>query len=175
MHLLDIDIPHTSRPASFIIRDSSAYDESLPVNDGWLEVVPPSSVDPVIFKVEPGFSLTVNANLLHLNPMGAALPALPDGSYFIKYSVQPNNRVFQQYVHFRNTGQVNRYLQVCSDFRARKGFMPAKDYHASVRTLLWIRQLIDAAKYMAEEQHLLPEANRMYTEANSKLDALNLC
>jgi hypothetical protein len=174
MHQLDIDIPHSLRPASFRIVDCSAYDGSIKVEEGLLEVFPPSSAEPVVFHYEPGSSLTLNANLLHLNPMKSVpLPCLPDGSYFIKQSVKPHNKVYREYLYFRNTLQLNSYYNACTCLISQKDLCTSKDYNVRVRTLMWIKQMIDAAKYMAEENHLLKEANQMYTEVNRKLEKLS--
>lgn len=173
MHQLDIDIPNTLRVTSFKITDCSAYDPALPVTEGWLEVFAPSATQPLLKKVEPYFTTIVNANLLYLNPGRInPLPALPDGAYTIKYSVKPANKVFIQYLHFRNVKQLNSYFELYSSIQLLQGSITNKEYNTHVRNLIWIRQMIDAAKYMAEENHLLKEANQMYNEADRQIEKL---
>lgn len=170
MHNLAIDISDSTRLTSFRVFDASSYDSNLPISEGVLEVYAPSVTEPFLWKVERDFQFTLNSNLLHLT--SGDLAPLPDGTYYIKYSVKPNNKVYIQYAYFRNTKQIQDFNNLYISIYSRKRYILNRDFNKKMEEMIKIKHLIDAAKFMVEENHMLAEANAMYTEANLRIEKL---
>lgn len=162
---------------SFTVRDASAYAPNIPVKTPVLEVIAPGSTSPVLFSdILPGFTKTVESNALHLNSTGVfPSPAIPDGNYFLRYSVAPNARVFVEYNYFRTVRVLNKLLLLSSDFIASRSRFTSSFYNKKVQELLWYRHLIDTAKYTAEDLHDTDLATKIYCEVDDTLKRFNTC
>jgi len=175
MHILDIHIYDNLNPRAFRITDNSSYDNSLKVSNLLLEVYSPSSDIPSVHKLSKGFSIVLNANLLQLNGSKIAQAIeLPDGIYPIRLSVAPNNKVFSEYYYFRNIKQQNKYFQALTSLLSNRNKYIPKEYEKKKKELLWIKELIDGAKYLCEDLIDTKASFEVYEEVDNMLNKLCL-
>jgi hypothetical protein len=143
VHYLDFTYNQDLNPRVLRIIDNSSYDETIPVSNGLVEVIPPGFNYSFIFRVNKGFTLTLNANLLGLNSMGSkALPNLVDGLYKIKYSVDPNAIVNIEYYHFRSVIQERYYLHLLNELKDLKCVLTNREYSKRQKELFTLKEYI---------------------------------
>ncbi len=176
MHVLDIDIDDNLNPRAFKIMDNSSWDAAIRINNALIEVTPPSYKYQSIFKVKKDFSLILNANNLHLNSGGISpLPSIPDGDYNIKFSVDPNLKLCVEYTYFRNVKQLNKYFCLLTTLLKDRIKLTNKEYTRKKNALLWYKELIDGAKYLAEDRDDICSAKVIYNEVNDLLNNFSTC
>jgi len=150
------------------LADNSNYLASVTVTNALLEITPPGASCPVVFEVEKDFSKTVNSASLNISPTQSYndLVPLPDGPYEIKYSINPNLKVYVEYTLFRNCRLVDKYAgAICSLFNDRSK-ISHKEFDRRRKDLIWIKEVIDASKYIAEECGDIDAAMALYNEAS---------
>lgn len=175
MHTLDIHVYDNLNQRAFRITDNSSYDELLKVSNLLLEVYTPSSDKPSVHKVSKGFSIVLNSNLLQLNSTKTNPPPnLPDGIYPIRISTSPNNKVYAEYYYFRNIKQQNKYLDSLTKLLTDRNKYIPKEFEKKKKELLWIKELIDGAKYLCEDLIDTKAANEVYGEVDNMLNKLCL-
>lgn len=157
------------------ICDSSYYNPSNPATNAILEVTVPGFDCPVFFKVNQGFLITLNSSNLKVAPATTqtALVCLPDGIYDIKYSISPNDRQFVEYSLLRNTNQMISYWKEIARLFSRRDHLSRKSFEEKRRDLVWIKELMDAAKYTVEEKQDPDAGMDMYREASRLLNHYN--
>lgn len=148
---LYLDISNSSNPKTLRIFDESLYNENIKISCARLEVTPPGFDYPVVFDVEPYFNLVLNAATLGLARVSkyTDLADLPDGVYKIRYSIAPNDKVWVEYEYLRAT---QLYNQVNAAYCRTKlsNLDPNRDQNKQIKSILSIRQYIDAAKAEVE-------------------------
>ncbi len=164
MHQLSLYIPNDLNAKAFKIIDTSVYNTNLEVKNGILEVTPPGFSYAIIFRVNEEFEKVFNANLLHLNS-GSDIPTLLDGVYKLKYSVDPNVDVNVEYYYFRNILQQINYHNSLYNFLNNS--FDKRNYKLIQKEYLWIKELMDNAKYIAEFQADIKTASSIYEEVNN--------
>ena len=159
------------------IADNSWYNPNIPYSNGILEITVPGFSCPIVFDVNKMFNTAYNSSMLKIAPAYSFtdLIALPDGVYNIKYSVRPNDKLFVEYDLFRTCKATTRYMKAICDLLAGKCNLPSKEFEESKRKLLYIKELIDASKYMVEEAQDAPKGIALYNEADRLLNRLNDC
>jgi hypothetical protein len=152
--------------------DSSIYDDANPVFNAILEVTAPGFDCPIFFKVTKGFLMTLNSSNLKIVPSNtaSALTCIPDGIYSIKYSISPNDRQFVAYDLMRNTNQLIAYWREIARLFHDRDRISKKGFEEKRAKLVWIKELMDAAKYSVEERGEAEEGMDMYREASSLLN-----
>jgi len=173
-HQLFLDIPHTNNPRIFRIFDTSIYTALLPITCSTLQITPPGFNEPKTMNVTPNFNLVLNACSLGLQigDCGDVSNELPDGIYFIRYSVSPNDEVYVQYSHLRVTQFINAYNQKLADLEMA-GCDPTADVKAQLDELRLIKSFIDAAKVKVEYCHENDDAMDMLKYAQKRLMKLD--
>lgn len=154
------------------LTDTSTYNPELEVDNAVLEVTPPGFSCSVAFTVDKGFNIVLNSSTLKIAPavIQADLIDLPDGIYFYKYSIKPNNQLFVEYSALRQCALLQKYYhEVCILFSEREK-VTRKVFEDNRRELIWIKELIDASKYKVEECGQEDAGIEMYNEANRLLD-----
>lgn len=176
MHSLDIDIDDSNLNTKvFKISDNSVWDKNILIRNAILEITNPAATYMAVFNVKKDFKLVLNANLLHLNSAGLTpVPSLPDGLYNIKFSVDPNVSVFVNYYYFRNTKQLNEYFCLLTSLLKERGRLTRKEYLKKKELLLWYKELIDGAKFLAEDKHDVCAANEVYKEVKELLSKFSI-
>ena len=173
-HQLFLDIPHTNNPRIFRIFDTSIYTPYLPVSCGLLQITPPGFNTPKNIDVLPNFNLILTACSLGLqsSDCGEISNELPDGIYFVKYSVSPNDKVYVEYAHLRVTQFVNAYNQKLANLEL-SGCDPSVDIKAQLNELRLIKSFIDAAKVRVEYSHDYEEGMELLRYAQKRLMKMN--
>lgn len=160
--------------------DASRYLSTLTVANALLEITPPGFTCPVVFEVEKDFNRTFNSATLEIAASASYndLVPLPDGVYEIKYSVNPNAKIYVEYSLLRNCRLTKQYsAAICQLFQDRSKICK-KEFEDRRRELIWIKELIDASKYMVEELQDPEEGLNLYNEAAklvSKINAETIC
>lgn len=157
--------------------DSSYYNPDIKVTNALLEITPPGRDCAVTFKLKPNFTIVLNSSNLKLVPARneTQLVCLPDGIYKIRYSINPNAKTYVDYDFLRNTSQMQVfYKAVCNLFDKREK-ITRKLFEERRAALLWIKELIDGAKYKIEECCDAEMGINMYNEANTLLVEFNNC
>lgn len=147
--------------------DSSSYVTGVTVTNPILEITPPGFDCPVVFTVETNFNKTFNSATLKIAPTlsYADLVPLPDGAYQIKYSVNPNLKVFVEYTLFRNCRLSKQFTAAVCRLFANRAKVTKAVFENMRKDLIWIKELIDASKYSAEECNDTTQAISLYNEA----------
>jgi hypothetical protein len=165
---LSLDIKNNGDCGNFRITDSSYYNPTLPITCVHLLIKTPVSGIPVEFEVEPYFSSVFNnANLNIQNTTNDCLTVLPDGIYYIKYSINPNDRIYVEYNYLQNCIQIQNFIELsCKTFSSKCNYT-YKEYKAKLKELDEIKELIDGAKYLVDYCNNPEDGMLMYNEANS--------
>lgn len=155
--------------------DNSFYNPSIAVENAIIEITVPGGSCPVAFYTQANFNTVFNSSTLGLLPTTTynGLVNLPDGVYRIKYSIKPNNLIHEEFDHLRNCQQLQMYYQAVCDLFAQKCDLGKKEFNERLKSLEWIKQLIDAAKSMVEVCDNSVEGLELYDEAKHLLN--NLC
>jgi hypothetical protein len=175
-HILNINIKDGLNCSTLILSDASQWDPNIPIQNGIIEIKSPLSDCFYPFTFEQGFcSLVVGCSGL-----GICCPdcfpseaTIPDGNYEIKMSVDPNVKTLVQFNYFRECGLMSTYISTACKVRNLKCDLLAADYRKKLSTLRDIKNLIDEAKWMAEESGDITEALIMYNEALNLLNKFN--
>lgn len=168
---LSLDIQDTTNPKTFRIVDHSEYNEKIPIKEAYLNIIPPGFDETKSFKVSPKFSEIINVSLLGILPAKTyrQLADLPDGLYQITLSVPPTDRLSVEYFYFRTVKLQQKYFEfLCKLYSNRKNFL-VKEFTEKKQSLIWIKILIDTAKFAAEDSHDQSLASELYNEASELL------
>lgn len=176
---LSLDIQDTTSTKTFRIVDNSEYNEKIPVKEIFLNVIPPGFAEVKSFKVSQGFSEVFNTSLLGILPAKTykQLADLPDGLYQITLSMAPTDKLSVEYFYFRTIKLQQKYFELlCRLYKNRKNFL-IKEFTERKQNLIWIKILIETAKFAAEDSHDTSLASELYNEASellgSNLNCLN--
>lgn len=169
---LALDISNSGDCGNFRIKDSSYYNPTIPVTCAQLQIIQPTSKIPVEFEIEsPYFDLVFNtANLnIQTNPRDC-LNSLPDGIYYIKYSINPNNKLYVEYNYLHNCNQYSKFIQlVCKTYSNKCNFTKS-EYISKIEEIQNLKSMIDSSKYLVEICNNPEEGMNLYNEINSILD-----
>lgn len=157
--------------------DSSNYNPDIEIDGAVLEVTPPGFSCSVFFELKPRFSIVLNSSNLKIQAAKsrAQLACLPDGVYKIRYSINPNTKLYVEYDLLRNTMQLLAYYKAVCDLYDKRDRITHKLFEQRRTDLMWIRDLVFGAKYKVEECCQAEEGINMYNEANRLLVEFNNC
>lgn len=152
--------------------DNSSYNPTLPVENAIIEITLPGKDCGVFFEVEKHFNTVFNTQLLGVAKASSHsdLLALPDGVYKIKYSIKPNAIIYEEFELLRNCRQLNRYYKAVCGLFSNKYSMNKRDFENQKKELVWIKELIEAAKYNVEDCDKREYGLELFREANELLD-----
>lgn len=154
--------------------DNSYYNPDVEVTDAILEITLPGASCPVFFYVEKDFNSVFNSSLLQVLSATTYndLVDLPEGIYKIKYSIAPNNLLYEEFSYLRNCQQLTNYYSAVCKLYSQRAKINVKCFQEYRKKLIWIKELIDAAKYKVEECSNDIEGLELYDEANKLLTNL---
>jgi len=169
---LSLDIINTGNLNSFRIMDNSDYNPNLPVTCALLEIKPPGKSQSIYFDMLPNFNKAFNASNLHIQLAAnySSLLPLPDGIYYIKYSINPADQLYVEYYYLHNANQYKDYINKCCELYSSKCSLSKKEYNIKVKELRDIKDMIDASKYLVEWCDKSESGQDMYDEINNALD-----
>lgn len=173
--LLNFDYNNSCK--SFTIKDESIYNDVLPITCGQLTVKAPGFTCAHTFEPLPNFEIKVNLGNLGLQNINSAehLKCLPDGNYEIKYSINPNDKLFVEYNYYNTCQLHGTYIKALCKFFNNKCDMTKKEQLAEIDRLFEISNLIEHAKIAAEDCGDVKMADKLYNEAKEKLNKKNGC
>lgn len=174
MHDLYLDIKDTINEATFRVDDISIYIENAPFENPIIEVTPPTYDYPTLaLRPTKNFSIVFNSSNLRIVPAtGGVKSPLPDGNYYIKYSVAPNTSVWVAYNYFRNFKQVSSFKDLLCSIKNSKKDIPTRTYVELRKQIILLHQDIVASKYQAENNFEVAQALEMYKENDNQIDLL---
>jgi len=145
----------------------STYNPDIPVQNGIIEVTPPGFSCPVSFPVDQDFSLTLNSSTLKIAPAirQEDLVDLPDGIYYYKYSIKPNDQLFVEYAALRNCALLQKYYYAICQLFSERPKITRREFEEKRSALIWIKELIDGSRWKVEECGEEKEGIEMYNEA----------
>jgi hypothetical protein len=147
---LDIKVEELLNSKILIVKDASWYNPEVPVTNARIDLQYPGSTDYFSIPVGKNFTYVINSNTLNITNVAHSdnLSELPDGIWTIKYSICPNDELFVEYTFLRNTKQLikwhNLYCSLQIDRCAKKKYLE------ELKKLREIKDIIDAAKYLAD-------------------------
>lgn len=173
-HTLSIEILETRNECVLPIVDLSSYGKMLPVTCQKIEIMLPCSrVVRSYSNLQPGFNLALTACDISLQTKncGEIFDSFPDGVYYVRYSVSPNDDVFVEQYHFRQSIALNRYRDFLANIE-NANCEPDAKINQLVEKSCYIDFLLKASKAKAEIHHDTDSANKIFKRAT---DLLNEC
>jgi hypothetical protein len=168
-HQLSLEVPDTNNTKVFRVTDTSIYTDSLEIKCPTLQITSPGFKNPVTIDVIAEFNLVLNACTLGITTGDCSnSPSIPDGIYYLKYSVSPNDKVYVEYYHLRVTQTLNIYYNALCDVEL-SACEPDDVTKARLEELRLIRSYIDAAKIKVEEAHELSKGMQLLLYAKKLL------
>lgn len=154
--------------------DNSFYNPDIEVENAILEITPPGASCPVYFYTQKDFNTVFNSSTLDILPTNSynGLVTLPDGVYRIKYSIQPNDILYQEFDHLRNCQQLQSYRQAFCELMTERCNISKREFKERLDHLDWIKQLSDSAKWQVEECNNVEYGLELYDEASYLLGKL---
>jgi len=167
---LDIYIEKILNPKLLIVKDCSYYNPDIVVTNAKLEVQYPRSNSYINIPVGKNFSYIINSNTIGLTNSNTheGLSDLPDGIWTIKYSICPNNELYVEYTFLRNVKQLIKYHNLFCKIEVDK--CNRKQYLEDLKKIREIKDIIDAAQYLADDCGKYEKALELYNHADSLLD-----
>jgi hypothetical protein len=164
---LDILVMNTYNTFTLGIADISTYPTNPPVvSSPTIEITMPGFLPVALpFTVED-FNV-FNSTTLELTPVGADLIPLPDGVYFLKYSVAP---AYENYVE-KNIMRVDQ-IQEKFDNAFMKLDMMQCDMAIKTQSKVQLNSIwyMIQGSIAAANNCAIDTANKLYTQANNMLD-----
>lgn len=177
-HQLQIQEIPTGNCNTLRLADNSMYNALINVENAILEITAPGFDCATKFNVSAYFNVAYNSSTLNIAPARthSELVPLPDGVYHIKYSVKPNDQVYVEYQLFRVCAITKKHSKaICALFGDRER-ITKKQFEERRKELIWVKELIDGAKYLTEECNSPSnDSIRLYNEASRILKKINDC
>ena len=167
---LDIYIEKILNPKLLIVKDASYYNPDVAVTNAKLDLQYPNSNEYVNIPVGKNFSYIINSNTIGLTNVNNSdvLSDLPDGLWTIKYSICPNDELYVEYTFLRNIKQLIKYHNLFCQIEIDK--CNKKQYLEDLKKIREIKDLIDAAQYLADDCGKYEKSIELYNEAEEMLN-----
>ena len=167
---LDIYIEKILNPKILVVKDCSFYNPEIVVTKAKLDLQYPNSSNYVNIPVGKNFSYIINSNTIGLTNVtnSDALSDLPDGIWTIKYSICPNDELYVEYTFLRNIKQLIKYYNLFCQIEIDK--CNKKQYLEDLKKIREIKDLIDAAQYLADDCGKYEKSIELYNEAEEMLN-----
>jgi hypothetical protein len=167
---LDIYIEKILNPKILVVKDCSFYNPEIVVTKAKLDLQYPNSSNYVNIPVGKNFSYIINSNTIGLTNVtnSDALSDLPDGIWTIKYSICPNDELYVEYTFLRNIKQLIKYYNLFCKIEIDK--CNKKQYLEDLKKIREIKDLIDAAQYLADDCGKYEKSIELYNEAEEMLN-----
>lgn len=165
-HVLSLEIPTVSNACVFKIFDTSVYSPLVGIFRPLLYVTLPGYkyANEVSFVPNSAPTLTACDLGLQTESCGTSYVNLPDGIYVVKYSVDPECKVFVEYNHLRITCALNQYEKILCNIDVADCDPPAK-VKERLRELRLIGMYLNAAKAKVEVCHRNQEGMTLFNYA----------
>lgn len=174
---LQVDYLDSNNLKTFRLIDDSSYNTKINIKFGKLDITPPGFKTPTSFNLEPKFNMTFNSSLLGIvkSKSYKTLLDLPDGIYKIKYSIPPMDELYVEYDYFRTVKLRDKFSKIACGLLDKKKDYTVNAFEEIKKDILWIDQLIDAAKYKVEICCDEDKGIELYNEAGFFLNKYISC
>ena len=169
---LGLQVIETGDPKTLRIVDTSVYSEGIDVSCEQLHITPPGFTYPAGFEVDKGFNSLFNSHNLGLTNPNNDITNLPEGVYILRYSINPNERLWVEYYYLRNTAQVLRYNKLLCALSLQPCDTIDKDLEMNLKAVYTAKIYIDAAKAMVEYCNAPKKGIELYEYADKLLKKL---
>lgn len=175
-HHLGLSIDNTLTCSTLRISDASVYQVGQPILNALLEVTTPQGKCPIVFNVTSNFNVILNVNNLEvIQTIDFEKYSLSDGLYSIRYSINPNSKLFIETSYFR-TCKINNLLNLkITELFENQSTIKKSEFQIRMDSLIEIEFQIKAAKYLAEINKDLKKSSALYNDANNKLKNIDNC
>lgn len=166
LKLLFIDNPDLK---NIFVQDVSTYNPDVEVENPLMEITPPnySTIYKVIYPIES--IIPINSNTLGLTNTDeySELLNIQDGLWTFKLSVKPNDCLYETFYHFRIVNLKKKIMCYVSEQMDLSNLnCDLNDsWYQDIFNLL---QLLDAAKYLAENCGKCNEAKIIYNQVSNQ-------
>jgi hypothetical protein len=174
---LSLEINPTANCSKLRIQDTSYYNPDIVVSCEQLFVTPPGFNNPTsIEPVTKEFNKAFTAIDLNMQVEGTEPTELPDGLYYIKYSINPNEKVFVEYNYLRDCKVRKKYYEkLCAlELIGCDTELEKKDKQGYVKKLQEIDFYLTAAKAYVEECNVPKRGMDLFKYGSSLLDKIDL-
>lgn len=171
-HVLALDVLETANTPTMRIVDASVYAD-FPATCGLLEIQTPGFNFTKSIDVSNNFDLTLSACSLGIQTAGCGTTTqdIPDGVYYIRYSVSPNDKVYVEYAVLRMTATLKKYYEALCELEMG-ACKPSQEVQTALDGLLEVRMYLDAAKAEVEYCHDTEKGIQLFTFAQKELDKI---
>jgi hypothetical protein len=175
-HHLNLSIEPTITCSTFKVADSSIYLDNQPIQNCILEITPPLANCPIVFNFTKGFTLIANvSNLKIVQVDHFENYSLPDGPYQIKYSINPNSKLFIETIYFR-TCKIDNILNLkILELFKNKCNITKSEFEKRELELIKYKFQIEAAKSFAELEKDFERSSKLYNDTLTSLKSIDTC
>lgn len=166
LNLLFLDNPDSK---NIFIQDVSSYNPDVDVSNPLLEITPPnfSTSYNVIYPILS--IIPINSNSLTITETNeySKLTTIQDGLWIFKQSVSPNDCIYRTYYHFRIVQlkkKIMSYVSEQLDYTNTNCAITDSWY----QDMLNLLQLLESAKYLAENCNKTAEAKIIYNKVSEQ-------
>lgn len=169
---LGLQVIETGDPRTLRIVDNSVYSPGITVSCEQLHITPPGFTYPAAFEVDKGFNSLFTSENLGLTSANSAISDLPDGIYILRYSINPNEKMWVEYYHLRNTAQIKLYNELLCRLDLQPCDTVSKDLEANLKATYTAKMYMDAAKAMVEYCNAPKQGIALYEYATKLLEKI---
>lgn len=174
-HLLSLEVLPTVNEGIFLIKDTSVYTSLLGISCPQLQVLAPGYTYPSAIPVSAHFDIAFNACTMGMLTSGSCVdscPTLPDGIYWLRYSVSPADQVYVEYNYLRIVQALNRLNEILCKV-ADTPCLPGTEQEYDIQQIALIREYLISAKTLVENQNRPQDGINMYHFAVLCMDKLS--
>lgn len=174
-HLLSLAILPVTNEGIFAIKDTSVYTSLLGISCPQLQVLAPGYTYPSAIPVSANFNTAFNACTLGMLTSGSCVdscPVLPDGIYWLRYSVSPADQVYVEYNYLRTVQAINRLNSILCKI-ADTPCLPGTEQQYDIEQCGLIREYLISAKTLVEDVNRPADGINMYHFAITCMDKLS--
>jgi hypothetical protein len=170
---LSLEVVKNNNPKTLILLDSSLI-ANTPENY-LVEILSPTATKWKTLKVNPNFSLVLNATALGLCSVSKSsqLPDLQDGVYEIKQSEKPNYETAQHFYHLRVSSLQKKYDETLCCLYSKQYSLSRQEFEMKRTKLLSILMDMKAAVSKVEVCHDRKQGIELYKKAENELKEFN--
>jgi hypothetical protein len=172
-HVLSLEVPTVTTSCVLKLIDTSVYSPQVGLFNPRLLITVPGFNNSVEVGFTPESMPSITACDLGIQTTGceSSYNNLPDGIYFIRYTVDPSCNVYVDYNHLRITHALSIYEKLLCDADVAN-CDPAEKVKERLRHLQLIKSYLDAAKAKVETCHESQAGMTLYNYALKLLNKL---
>ena len=169
---MQLEVLPTFNRKVLLVKDISLW-SSLPVDNIILEVKVPGRDEYKRFLINKGDLKVLNCSDLSFCKGG--MTDLPDGTYRMKLSYNPNEDTITEFYHFRDVELRGKLFSTIKELLDNKCELSKKDFSKKQEELIKIDLLLRAAKYQVEECGDPQGGKDLYSQVMDELENYSNC